>query len=253
MLVAITVLEYLPPKRAWRETLPTAAHVWLATQSEARVLDCVSPSPGATAGLTMLTHHSFGFLVEPFLDCAEPTLGDKLAAFRFTHVVVRSEEAMWPWIAAGGTPDGTRPAGRFDDSAVFEVTERTPRVYVRDVAGFFPREFGQDRSWRWMADRGALTVLNMGHESFIAMFEVELSSFATSRIVEIALDDRHVTCLMVVPDLRWYGVGPIEIAAGSHTISFQSDATAVTTVTPGARDDRRLSIRVGRWRWKAFG
>jgi hypothetical protein len=249
-LLAIAVLEYLPPAHAWRETLPTAGHVWLATQSDARVLDCIPPSPGATAGLAMLMHHQVSALVGPFADCAEPTLGDKLAAFHFTHAIVRADDVTWPWTAAGGVPDGTRLRERFEDAAVFEVTAPEPRVYVRDMLGFFPREYLPNASWRWMADRGALTVISRRAEPVDVTLDIELASFATPRIADVTVDDGPVTKLKVQPDFEWHAIGPLRLTVGTHTIAFEADATPVSAVTAAARDDRQLSIRVGRWRWK---
>ena len=253
VLLAVAVCEYLPPSHNWRNTLPTAGHAWLAGQPDARVLDCIAPSPGATAGLAMLMRHEVSFLAGPFPDCGEPDLGDKLAAFHYTHVLARSGDDMWPWIAAGGTPDGTRPSARFADAAVFVVTAREPRIYVSGVQGFYPREFAEQGSWRWMADRGSLTVVQRRAESFDAIFEAELEGFARPRIVEVTLDGTRIATLTVDRDLRWHTIATLRIPVGSHVVAFRADPTLVSDVMAGTRDPRRLSIRLGRWRWRPVG
>jgi hypothetical protein len=250
-LAGVAVFEYLPPARAWRETLPTAGHAWVATLPAARVLDCVSPSPGAIAGLPMLLRHEVSFLAGPFLDCAEPSLGAKLAAFHYTHVLIRSDTDVWAWATAGAVPDGTRLSARFDDAAVFEVTASMPQLYVSAVDGFFPREFGNAESWRWMIDRGSLTVVNPGGVAVDATLEAELEAFATPRIVTVTLDDVRVAALTVDPARRWHAIRSLRIPVGVHVIGFVAEATAAPVKVPSSRDDRPLSVRLGRWRWLA--
>jgi hypothetical protein len=249
-LAAVAVFEYLPPARAWRNTLPTAGHEWIATRSEARVLDCIPPSPGDAAGLAMLMRHEVSFLAGPFLDCAEPGLGAKLAAFHYTHVLVRSGTDVWPWVTAGAVPDGTRVAARFGDAAVFEVIAPLPLLYVSGVDGFFPREFHNADSWRWLADRGSLTVVNPRAEPVDAGLDVDLEAFATTRIITVTLDEERVTTLTVEPTRGWHSMPSLRIPVGAHVIGFAAAAPSAPVAAPAKDDDRPLSIRLGGWRWR---
>jgi hypothetical protein len=101
-----------------------------------------------------------------------------------------------------------------------------------------------------MADRASLTVFNPRAEPFDATLEIELSSFPMPRAMSVTLDDHHVATITVDPERRWHAIAPLRLAVGPHVVAFRADPTLVSTVTPGARDDRRLAIRVGRWRWQ---
>jgi hypothetical protein len=128
-----------------------------------------------------------------------------------------------------------------------------PRLYVSGVDGFFPREFSGDHSWRWMADRGSMAVVNRLAEPFDGTLEAELESFAAPRTADITVDDRPVMRVTVGRDRRWLAIAPLRIPAGLHVVAFRAATTRVSDVTPGTRDDRRLSIRLGRWRWLPDG
>lgn len=250
-LLALAAFEYVPALPMSRDVLPTSAHRSLADAASVRVLDCTTPTAGATAGVPWLMRPEVVFSSGPLADCGESDLGAKLAAFGFTHLLIRLDSAAASWIASGGVPDGVREFGRMRDASIFEVTATKPSLYVTELSGFYPREYSQRDSWRWMGPRGTLTVLNITHGPVTATLDVELEAFGAERRIEVSLDDAPVGTLRVGGKPEWHTIGPLTLPIGSHTIACVSDATLRPALTlEGSTDDRPLSMRLRRWRWQ---
>jgi hypothetical protein len=225
-LLALAAVESAPfPPWRWRDVLPTHAHRWLATlPGPPRVLDC--GAPGA--------------------DCGQPSLADALRAQGVRHAVVRLDSASGRWLAARGTPAGLLAGPRFADSAVLEVAPGRSRAHVSGLRGFYPREYEGARTWRWMAQTGALRIL--APEAADAVLEIELRSFPGERRVSWLLDGRRLGELEATADWRRYTLPLGRLRAGESTLTFGcvSPATVAGDIL-GNGDPRLLALAVGDW------
>ena len=251
VLMAAAVFEYFPPLPIWRDVLPTPAHRALADVDGALLLDCTAQEPGATAGVDWLMRGDVRFAVGPFADCGEPELGSKLAAFRFTHLLVRRDADAAAWFAAGRVPDGVRAITVSPEAWTFAVTAPSPPLYARDLTGFYAREHLGADSWRWMGPRGSFALVNVTNAPVTASLDVELESFVRERRIAVDLDGSPQTPIVAGPKPASYRIGPMRVPIGSHALTLQSDATLVPAGTiERSEDNRPLSVRVRGWRWE---
>ena len=269
LLLALAVLEYAPfPPWRWRDVLPTRAHRWLAGQSgPLRVLDCVPPSRVSDLFALGLFPHEVSLLggsfptrgsgkqaATSFDDCGEPQLGHKLAALGYTHVVVRQDSPAGRWMAGRPAPGGLAPGPEFEDGRVLVVRAERPPAYVSGLFGFYPREYKEEASWRWMGQTGALTLVNATGESLAIALELELTAFPGDRRVEWLLDGRPLGVLKVVAEWRRYVVALGPVAPGESTLTLACQGPAA--VANGVRrngDPRALCLAVGSWRINDVG
>ena len=225
-LLALAAVESAPfPPWRWRDVLPTRAHRWLAALPGApRVLDC--GGPGA--------------------DCGQPNLADTLRAQGVRHAVVRADSASGRWLAARGTPAGLLAGPRFADSAVLEVAPGLSRTHVSGLLGFYPREYEGARTWRWMAQTGAVRIV--APEPADAVLEIELRSFPAQRRVSWLLDGRPLGVLEATADWRRYTLPLGRLRAGESTVTLGcvSPATVAGDIL-GNGDPRLLALAVGDW------
>jgi hypothetical protein len=248
LLLAVAAVEYLPPQPLWRDVLPTPAHRALVDRADARVLDCTTPGPGATAGLSWLMKAAIVPAAGAVADCYEPELGAKLAAFDITHVILRREVDRLGWIASGGAPDGTARVLGLDDVALFEVRAAKPVFYIVDVEGLHPREFQGADSWRWMGPRAALSVANLTGAVRRGSVELELEPLAGATSVTVSSGAGETFTWAIAPGPHWYAAGPIAFAPGTQSVSIQAVDAAVPAALGIAADSRQLSVRVRGWR-----
>jgi hypothetical protein len=254
VLLAVAVFEYLPPLPLSRDVLPTPAHRALADVDNARVLDCTTLTPGQTAGLDWLMRGEVVFSAGWFADCAEPELGSKLAAFRFTHLLVRRDADAAPWFAAGHRPDGMRAVSAAPEAWTFAVIAPSPPLYATELTGFYPREYLGADSWRWMGPRGTFTLVNVTNAPVAVSLEVELEAFLRERRIAVDLDGSTLATISAGSTSRFYRIGPMRVPIGSHTLTFQSDgALAPAATLAGSEDQRPLAVRLRRWRWHFTG
>jgi hypothetical protein len=253
-LVALAAAEYAVwPPSMWRDVLPTSAHRWVTQQAgPLRVLDCVPLTP-ESASMQWLT----GQRITPFSgvvdDCLEPDLARKLAAAAFTHLLVRRDGVQGRRLSGRPLPDGLRPVADRLDGRVFAVVVPPPAVYTASMRGFFPREFDDATTWRWMRSGDASwTVVNPGARPLVATLSVELFAFHRPREVAVTIDGQPVRTLVVGPHRATFEVGPLSVSPGSHQLVFQpvEPATPVRAVV-AAGDPRALSIALGSWAWRA--
>lgn len=249
-LMAAAVFEYFPPLPLWRDVLPTAAHRALAGDERARILDCTVASPGATAGLSWLMRGDVRFPAGPLADCGEPQFGSKLAAYGFTHLLVRRDSEAAPAFAAGHVPDGTQAVAASPEAWVFGVSAPTPALYITDLTGFYPREYLGAVSWRWMGSRGSLTVVNVTNGAVSAALDIDLESFDRERRLSIDLDGSPLLTIVAGPTPHRFRVGPMHVPIGVHALTLLADETlAPAHAGEGSKDDRPLSVRLRGWRW----
>ena len=251
LLLGLTVLEYAPlPPWRWRDVLPTRAHRWLATQSRTlRVLDCAPPSRWSNSlALPLLGQEASLLGTPPFDDCGEPRLGDKLSAMDYTHVVVRRDSPTGRWLAARPAPEGLGHGPEFEDSWILEVNADRPSLYMRELRGFYPREYGQEASWRWMGHTGILRLVAT-RPSEGTVLEVELKAFPGSRRVEWFLDGRKLGALAVAAEWRRYELPLGGLVPGEATVTLSCDGAAmVANDVLHNGDPRALGLALGSWR-----
>jgi hypothetical protein len=251
VLVALAAGEYaVSPSTLWRDVLPTTAHRWVVQQIDRlRVLDC-APLDQESESVQWLTGYRVTLLGGPITDCSDETLSQKLAANRYTHLLVRRDTADGQYFADHPVPDGLRLAARFDDGQVFAVTAQTPAVYTAGMTGFFPREHDAEWAWRWMGSDAAWTIANTGAQPIAATLGLEMSAFQRARRMEVRLDGRHVQTLVVEPPRRHYQVGPLTVLPGNHELVFHpSEGPTVASDVINNGDRRPLSFAFGSWNW----
>jgi hypothetical protein len=246
-LLAIACVEYLPSTPAARDTLPTAAHRRLAGTPGAQVFDCTIATPGATAGIGFLMRAPVAFPAGIVGDCAEPEFGRKLAAFAFTHLIVRHDDVRGAWMR-GRVPDGTQALGTFAEATAFAVTAPKPVVYVGELTGFHAREFRGGDSWRWMPKEGAIGLVNTGAGPRSTALDVELDAYDTDRVVRVDAAGAAPATLTVTRRREWHTIGPLAIGVGTTGVSLVADSAASPYDAHGEADRRPLSIRIHRWR-----
>jgi hypothetical protein len=250
LLLALTVIELLPfPPWRWRDVLPTRAHRWLASQpARLRILDCVPPSRLSDAlAVPLLGHETTLLGAAPFEDCGEPRLGDKLGAMGYTHVLVRADSATGRWLNTQPVPDGLAAGPAFDDGRIFEVKAGPPRVYVRAMGGFHPREYEGQRTWRWMGETGALRLV-AAQATPPMVLRVDMKAFPHPRRVAWLLDGRRHGETEVATQWRRYELPLPPLAAGEATVTFVSSEPAVVADDVLDNADRRpLALALGAW------
>lgn len=251
VLVALAAGEYaVAPWASWRDVLPTSAHRWVAQQpGRVRALDC-EPLTQESRSVQWLTGDRVTLLGGPVTDCVEPNLPGKLAAIGYTHLLVRRDNPEEDSIADRPAIDGLRPAARFEDGEVFEVTAEAPAIYTAAMTRFFPREHDADWTWRWMGADAAWTIVNTGSRPIVATLCLQISAFHRVRRLDLQLDGARVQTLVVEPPRRPYEIGPLTVSPGSHEIVFHpvEPPTTVSDVIHN-RDRRPLSFAVGTWNW----
>jgi hypothetical protein len=246
-LLAVAVIEYLPPRPLSRDVLPTPAHRRVAAITGARVLDCTMPSPGALAGLRLLMRAEVIAARGVLEDCAEPEFGTKLAAFGFTHAIVRRDGTGAAPLEGGPGPAGTARVSGDALAALFAVTAPRPDVYIVRLEGFSPREFRGTDSWRWMGASAALVVANLTSHDAETTFALELDPFAGGRTI-VARSASSSTGAVPVDRAGWVHVGPLVLPAGESTVSLTADRTLTPASVGAGGDPRPLSVRLRSWR-----
>jgi hypothetical protein len=253
LLVAGVAFEYLPsPPWRWRDVLPTEAHRWVVSQpGGARALDCVPPAQD-DGSVPWLTRGRIVASEGPLGDCAEPRLGEKLAAEQVAYVIVPAGAAMTAWRLGRQDIDGLRLAQRFEAADVYAAVRDAPPVVTIEMIGFFDREFRNGSStWRWMGPHGAWRIRNTTAAELQATVEMELRAFATNRRVAVLLDGRPVAELDVGTDQHVLLLGPLVLPPGDSLVRFepagQPDSPRALL---GTGDSRALSIAVGEWEWR---
>jgi hypothetical protein len=137
----------------------------------------------------------------------------------------------------------------FEDGRVLVVSAERPRAYVVGLLGFYPREYKDEATWRWMGQTGALTLVNATDKSVSVALELELAAFPGARRVEWLLDGRRLDELEVVAERRRYVVPLGPLAPGAHTLTLACQGPAVVANEVRRNGDpRALCLAVGSWR-----
>jgi len=255
LLVVMAAGEYaVSPFALSRDVLPTRAHRWVMQQVDRlRVLDC-TPLTEESASVPWLTGSRVTLLDGADGDCREPNLAGKLAAEGYTHLLVRRDNRDGRTFLDGPPATGLRLAARFRDAEIFAVTAAAPPIYTAAMTRFWPREHDGARTWRWMGEGAAWTVVNTGGRALVATLDVELSAFYRPRRLDLALDGRSMQTIVVVPERRSYETGPFTVPPGRHELEFHpTEPPSPASEVAGNADPRRLSYAVGAWTWTVRG
>lgn len=249
-LIALMAVELYPTGDRFREALPTAGHVWIATQApHATVLDCTAP--GRVYGATMRTQlPGLRFREPPFDDCASPDLAGTLAAHGVQYVVMRRALREARWLEAGGQLDGLVEVARETDALVLRVDAAPAAVFTSEILGQYAREFEGGESWRWMPAAAEWRVMNRTAGDVRVRLTIEAEAFGGARTLQITGpvgDTRQAA----VHEAGVHDVGPFTLPPGESRVAFSvPEGDVPAAVVAGSNDERRLAIRVGRWWWR---
>jgi len=253
-LIALTGGEYAAsPATLSRDVLPTTAHRWVVEQAGSmQALDC-APLDMASAAVSWLTHARVA-MGDASSDCTEPHLSDRLAGAGFTNLIVRRHTKDGSRLLSGSGTEGLRLVYDGPDAVVFAVPATRPAVYVGAMTGFFGREHDASWSWRWMGAAASWRLVNTGEAPTVAALDLEIVAFDRARALLIALDERPVQTLAVLPRRSVYRIGPLTLTPGDHHLTFQAvDAPTAPADLSGRGDVRRLSVAMGTWQWLPWG
>ena len=238
----------------WRDVLPSAAHRWIVSQpGPVRAVDCAALTR-ESASIQWLTTDRILLRPAGFEDCTEPELADKLSAAGYTHVLVRRNTPEGRWLDSRGAPEGLRLTARFGDADVLAVTARAPLLHTVRMRAFYPREYDETWTWRWMASEASWTIMNSGTSTIAATGDLEITAFNGPRSLRVLLDGREVQTIAVGSRRGIERVGPLTLSPGTHEVVFR--ATAPPTVADDILrngDLRSLSFGFGAWRWIVDG
>jgi hypothetical protein len=249
-LVCLAAAEYaVLPATLWRDVLPTAAHRWVMQQGgRIQALDC-SPLTVESASVEWLTAQRIR-MADSDTDCLEPGLPGRLAAERYTHVMVRRGSRADRVGSLRPPVGGLRLTGDVKGTRVFAVTASIPRVYTARVHDFSEREVEGEWTWRWMGTSASWTIVNTGDVEIVAGLTVEVQAFDGLRHLRLTLDGRDVATLRVGTARQFYAVPSFVVPPGRHTLAFVPLEPPVVADTLLHNGDRRtLSFAVGGWRW----
>lgn len=253
-LVTLALIEYAPfSSRGSRDVLPTRAHRRLAGQSgPIHVLDCVEPSRFTDTLAAPLMGYGITFLGTSAIDdCGEPGLGQRLATLGITHVIVRADTSVGRWRAqdpaAFATHTNLTPEIDLGDAVVLRPEAEAGAARVHGWSGFFAREYEGDETWRWMSQKGELSITTL-RGSTHARLHLELRSFPGPRRVEWFIDGHKGGELNLTPD---WGVHTLSLGrreAGNLILTLVTDAEP-TTGDEALRnhDARALAVALRSW------
>jgi len=254
-LVALAAAEYsVAPSTLSRDVLPTTAHRWVMQQGGAmKVIDC-APLTLESSSISWLTNGRISVLGEPAIDCNEPNAAAKLAAYGYTHLLVRRPVPRGRAAITPGPQTRLRLDYEAPDGMVLGIDEAKPTIYTAAMSGFSAREYNQEWSWRWMGESASWTVVNTTQQSIAATLDVELSAFAQERRVTVLLDQKAIQSVAVHPKRRTYRIGPFLVAPGAHHFQFEAlEPPTVADALIHNRDRRPLSLAIGTWTWQPEG
>jgi hypothetical protein len=254
VLLVLAAAEYVVwPSAMSRDALPTAAHRWVVQQPGAlRVLDC-SPLTTEAESTQWLSAGRVSLRSDAIDECSAPDVAGRLAAERYTHLLVRQGTTEAAWIRARGVPPGLLRTARFRDGEVFTITAPPAPVYTRRLSGFYPREYDGGRSWRWLRADASWEVVNTGRKTVVSAVDIELEAFRQTRRLRILLDGTEVQTLLVASARRVERVGPLVLTPGRHEVRFRPVEGPAVASLAIAGDRRLLSFSFGTWQWIVEG
>lgn len=254
-LVLLTAVEYAVwPPHLWRDVLPTAAHRWVAGHSESmHALDCY-PHTQESQSVQWLTGGRVILRPAAVGDCREPGVIAALSATGFTHLLVRRNTPEGKWFEGRPAPSGLRLAKEFEDAKVFAVTARASVIRTVQTHAFYPVEFNDEWTWRWMGPSASWSVVNDSERFLMASVDLETNAFHEPRPLTVVLDGEEVQHVVIDPYRAVRRIGPLALRPGDHTLTFRAASTPTVANDRLQNGDRRpLSVAFGDWRWSIDG
>ena len=248
LLLAALAVEYAPIQR-WRDVLPTTAHRWLARHGGGQpAFDC-SAETLAEQATSWLAGYTIGYLQPAVSDCGEPELATKLNALTYRYLVVRHDGKDGQWLAAHRRR-GLEVVYRAADAEVMAIEADDRRIYIAESDGLFSREYGAERTWRWMGRQATMVMVNAGATRRTAALGLELAAFARPRHVTVSLDGAPISALTASPVPAVFEVGPLALSPGRHELTIRSVEPPIKAAPlEGGTDTRPLALALGDWRW----
>jgi hypothetical protein len=158
------------------------------------------------------------------------------------------------WFEGRLPPAGLQLAARFDDSQVFAVTDPPSLIRTMQTDAFYPVEFDDAWSWRWMGRQASWTVVNSSARALMASVELETNAFHEPRRITVVLDGSEVQDVLIDPRRARRSIGPLTLRPGDHTLTFRAaSAPTVADDLIHNGDARPLSVAFGDWRWSVDG
>jgi len=254
-LLLLAGFEYMvAPTRLWRDVLPTSAHRWLMQQpGRVRALDCIALTRNSQS-IEWLTGDRVTLLSRATGGCTEPHFPRKLVVLGYTHLLIRRDTPEADWFANSAARDGLRPAATFEAADVFDVTGAMPDIYTATMTGFFVREHKAKRTWRWMGESAAWTIVNTTSHPIVATLDIELWSFHHARRLDVLLGQQPVRTLLVEPRRRVVRFAQLTVNPGGHELVFRpAEAPTIAADVIKTSDRRALSFAIGAWNWSEEG
>jgi hypothetical protein len=250
-LAALAIVELAPfPPFRGRDVLPTPAHRWLRRQPEpVRVLDCVSNRLPSELGVPAL----FGGGLQQLPasgDCGEPGFAAKLAARGFTHLLVRDDSPAGAALRRDPGAAGFGPVRAFEGAAVLAVASPPAPVYLELGPGFHLRQLHDDRSYRWMSQRGTIRLVNTTAATRLIALELVLHAMPTPRRVRFSFAagaDGEIGPVGLEPTP--YLLPPFEVPPGGGTLELWSVEPATVADDVLHNGDPR-SVSIALWEWE---
>jgi hypothetical protein len=207
------------------------------------ILDCHEPRPGEAWRLRRMRQRIR--LPEGMkADCGEPALAGKLATFGFTHALVRSDYRLSQHVG----PGGFETVEQFSDSRLLEIVAPSAPVFVAALGGFSWREIEDDTTFRWMGQRGDVSMVNAADDGQRVLARLELEAFPRPRELAVQLDGRPVGTLVVPTEPTVHELGPFELSPGRHVLSLVAAEPPIAPDSILRNGDRRLiTVALSQW------
>ncbi|HEX5215065.1 MAG TPA: hypothetical protein VFV98_06350 [Vicinamibacterales bacterium] len=247
-LLVVVVSEYAPIAARSRDVMPTEAHRWLAAgEPVARVLEC------RPAGLSDV--NTSWLLRRPVLylsgeeDCAASDIATRLRGQQVSHLLVRRNRREYQWLQTHPRPD-LRLRVALADGAVWDVPPApVADPYVLALHGPFPREYDDEKSWRWMGESATWTVVNPRPLEVVASFDVEVTAFSAPRSIAVAVNGVDVGNVKAEVVRRFVTLPEMRLRPGANLMTWRSvEPTGKPDDSLHNGDTRLLSISIGDWR-----
>ena len=97
----------------------------------------------------------------------------------------------------------------------------SPRPFLFLSDGWMQREGNGSRSWRWMADKASITLVNPTAETSWVTLDLTTASYAQTRSLSLQLDTKPLSTFEIPPDDHAIQLH-LALPPGEHTLSFTS-------------------------------
>jgi hypothetical protein len=122
------------------------------------------------------------------------------------------------------------------------------------MKAFYPREYDDAWTWRWMGSEASWTIANSSASAIAAVGDLEIAAFNGPRRLKVLLDGREIQSIEVQDKRGIERIGPLTLSPGNHEIVFRpvTPAMVADDILKNG-DSRPLSFGFGAWRWVVDG